>query len=90
MPLGGGLEKTFLLKLITLAGRYGRLPASFAVVDKAEVSEKIFASGGFADVRTGVYGGRPVAVRTLRVLLWSDMNKVRNVRNPRVIGRDTE
>jgi len=90
MPLDGGLEKTFLLTIIILAGLCGRLPSSFAVVDKAEVSEKILASGGFADVRTGVYGDRSVAVRTLRVSLWSDINKARNVRIPRVIGRDTE
>jgi len=76
--------------MTTLAGLHGRLPSSFAIVDKFEVSDKFLASGGFADVRTGVYENRPVAVKTLRVSLGSVMNKVRNVRSPRVIGRDNE
>ena len=81
-PLDGGLKKTFLLTMITLAGRHGRLPSSFAISDNVEVLDKILASGGFADVRPGVYGNRPVAVRTLRVSPGSDMNKIRNVRGP--------
>ena len=79
-PLDGGPKKTFLLTIITLAGQHGRLPSSFAMTDKVEVSDKFLASGGFADVKPGVYKNRPVAVRTLRVSSGSDMNKIRNVR----------
>jgi len=76
--------------MITLAGLHGRLPSSFAVVDKVKVLGKILASGGFADVRTGVYGGCPVAVMTLRVSPGSDTDRIRNVRGPHVIERGTE
>ena len=84
------LKNTFLLTMITLAGRHGRLPSSFTIVDKVEVSDKFPTSGGFADVGIGVYENRLVAVKTLRVSLGSGTNKVRNVRSPRVIGRGTE
>jgi len=88
--LDGRLKETFLFTMITLAGRRGRLPSSFAMMDKVEVSDKILPSGGFADVRTGVHEGLPVAVRALRVSPGSDMNKIRNVRSPPAIERDTK
>jgi hypothetical protein len=80
-PLDGGLKKTFLLTLITLAGRHGRFPSSLAITDKIEVSDTILASGGFADVKPGVYGDRRVAVKVLRVSPTSEMEKIRNVRS---------
>ena len=89
-PLDGGLKKIFLLTIITLAGRHGRLPSSFAITDKVEVSDKILASGGFADVRPGACGNRPVAVRTLRISPGGDMNKIRNVRGLLPLEGDTK
>lgn len=78
-PLDGKLKKTFLLTIITLAGRYGRFPGSLAITDQIEVSDKIIASGGFADVKYGVRRNHPVAVKVLRTPSGSDMEEVRKV-----------
>ena len=59
-PLDGGLKRTFPLVVIALAGRHGRFPSSFTITDDIEVSDKIFASDGFADVKSEVYEERPV------------------------------
>ena len=37
------------------------------ITEEIKVSDKVFASGGFADVRTGTYMGHLVAVKTLWV-----------------------
>jgi serine/threonine protein kinase len=63
-----------------LAGMHGRLPISMMVTDKVEISDRIRMSGGFADIRAGVYKTRPVAVKNLRVLPADDFNKIRKVR----------
>ena len=63
-----------------LAGRCGRLPDSVIIPEKIEVSNKILASGGFADVRCGRYMGHLVAVKTLRVAELDDFQKLREVR----------
>ena len=88
-PLDGGLKKAFLLTTIALAGRHGRFPSSFVVADQVEISNKILASGGFADVKPGVYENRPVAVRALRILPGSDIKKIRTVRSPLPLEVDT-
>ena len=44
-----------------------------------EVQKQIFASGGFADVRSGTYKGHLVAVKTLRVAEIDDLRKIRKV-----------
>jgi len=53
-----------------------------------EVSDTLFASSGFADVRSGTYMGRRVAVKTVRVAAKDDFLKIRKVsierRPPRV------
>ena len=49
------------------------------VTENIEVSDQILASGGFADIRTGKYMGRLVAVKTLRVPLQNDFLEVRKV-----------
>jgi len=49
------------------------------ITEEIEVSGEILASGGFADVRTGIYGGRFVAVKTLRVAKQDDSRKIRKV-----------
>ena len=63
-----------------LCGRIGHLPESYLLSDRFDVSDEIFASGGFADVRMGVLKGKSVAVKTLRVSLTDDKAKIRTVR----------
>ena len=62
-----------------LAGRHGRLPGSLVIADQVEVSEKIIASGGFADVKCGVCRNHLVAVKVLRTPSGGDMEKVHKV-----------
>ena len=49
------------------------------ITEKVEVSDKILASGGFADVRTGMYMKHPVAVKTMRVAEQDGFSKLRKV-----------
>jgi hypothetical protein len=44
-----------------------------------QVEERIFACGGFADVRKGKLGNRAVAVKTIRVAQDKDISKIRKV-----------
>ena len=53
--------------------------------EEIKVSEKILASGGFADVRTGMYKGHPVAVKTTRVMKQDNFLKIRKVRIHRIL-----
>ena len=47
--------------------------------EKIEVSDGILISGGFADVRFGRYMGNPVAVKTLKIAVQDDLQKIRKV-----------
>ena len=49
------------------------------ITEKIETSDKILASGGFADVRSGMYMGHLVAVKTLRVAKQDDLTAIRKV-----------
>lgn len=49
------------------------------IVGEIEVRKYIHASGGWADVRTGKYGGRLVALKSLRVSMQDDLQKIRKV-----------
>ena len=49
------------------------------ITDEIKVSDKIFPSGGYADVRIGTYEGRFVAVKTMRVAKQDDLLKIRKV-----------
>ena len=44
-----------------------------------DVSDEMFASGGFADVRSGTYLGHLVAVKTMRVTAQDVILKIRRV-----------
>ena len=44
-----------------------------------KVSDKVLASGGFADVRTGTYMGNLVAVKIVRVAEQDSLPKIRKV-----------
>ena len=49
------------------------------IAEKIEVEDEILASGGFSDVRGGIYKGHRVAVKTLRVASRDDVRKIRKV-----------
>lgn len=50
------------------------------MTEKIEASDETIGSGGFADVRSGRYMGRLVAVKTTRVGPWTNLQKIRKVR----------
>lgn len=62
-----------------LAAIHGQLPSSLTLAESLEVSGQVLVAGGFADIRTGEYMGRSVAVKTLRVPLQDDFSKIRKV-----------
>ena len=49
------------------------------ITERIEVSDEVFASGGFADIRRGTYMGHLVAVKTLRVAKQDDCLEIRKV-----------
>ena len=62
-----------------LSNRIGHLPESHLLSDKSDISRKVLAFGGFVGVRMGVFKGKNVAVKTLRVSLTDDKAKIRRV-----------
>ena len=62
-----------------LCGRIGHLPGSYLLSAKFDLSGMPCASGGFADVRMGVFKGKDVAVKSLRVSEVDDKAKIRKV-----------
>jgi hypothetical protein len=65
-----------------LCGRIGHLPESYLLSGgKINLSEMAYASGGFADVRMGVFKGKDVAVKSLRISPLDDKSKIRKVGN---------
>jgi len=73
-------EKQALFDMLRkLAGRHGLLPGHMRITEKVEVSDEILASGGFADLRSGSYGGHLVAMKTFRVSARDDFVKIRKV-----------
>ena len=73
-------KNAFLLTLRRLAERHDLLPDRMMIREKIEVSDKIVASGGFGDVRPGVYMGGSVAVKTVRIASRNNLQKIRKVR----------
>ena len=49
------------------------------IPEEIKVSDKVFASGGFADIRTGTYMEHLVAVKTMRVTEQDNILKIRKV-----------
>jgi hypothetical protein len=64
-----------------LAGNTGQLPDSYLIRKDGDykVEERIFACGGFADVRKGRLANRTVAVKTIRIAQDMDIFKIRKV-----------
>ena len=59
-----------------LCGRIGHLPGSYLLSTKFDLSGMPCASGGFADVRMGVFKGKDVSVKSLRVSEVDDKAKI--------------
>lgn len=77
--LGKNEMNSFFVTLRRLAESHGRLPDSMITADseKVETSDKVLASGGFADVKRGRSMGRFVAVKTVGVAAQDDFMKIR-------------
>ena len=67
------------MTLRRLAESHRQLPDSMIITEKIETSDMILASGGFADIRSGMYMGHLVAVKTMRVVMWDNLVKIRKV-----------
>ena len=63
-------------KFRQLCGRTGLLPASHIIPEKLiKTTEHPVASGGYGDVWEGIYNGRRVAIKALRVYKEADLGK---------------
>ena len=49
------------------------------ITKEIEVSDEVLAKGGFADIRSGMYMGHLVAVKTMRVAEEDGFAKIRKV-----------
>ena len=72
-------KQYFLVTLRRLAGSRGRLPDRMIITDEIKVSDVVSASGAFGEVRSGVYMGQPVAVKTARIVAKDNLQKIRKV-----------
>ena len=63
-------------------GKHARLPQSIIITGEIDFSGSghLSTSGGFADIKPGLYGGCAVAVKTLRVAETDNFEKIRKVR----------
>ena len=73
------LHNLAFVVLRRLCGRIGHLPESYLLSDKFDLSERPHASGGFADVRLGIFKGKDVAVKSLRISEVDDKTRIRKV-----------
>ena len=64
-----------------LCGKIGHLPESYLLSDEFDLSGLPRASGGFADIRTGVFRGETVVVKSLRIAEVDDKARIRKVRD---------
>ena len=74
------LHHLALVVLSKLCGKVEHLPESYLLSDKFDLSGIPRAFGGFSDVRIGVFKGKDVAVKSLRVS-GVDKERIRKVRN---------
>lgn len=63
------------------------MPESIVITDEKGLSTRgqPQVSGGFADVKTGKYKGRTVAVKTVRVATTDNFSKIRQVGGKRIL-----
>lgn len=76
------LRKFAFSVLRRLCGKMGHLPESYLLSDKFDLSVMPHASSGFADVRVGMFKGKEVAVKTLRVFDMDDKMRIHKVGHP--------
>ena len=62
-----------------LCGKIGYLPESYLLSDEFDLSGLPCASGGFADIRKGVFKGKTVVVKSLRIAEMDDKARIRKV-----------
>ena len=72
-------ERALLITLRTLSERHGLLPYRVRMKGGIEVSDEILGSGGFGDVKSGTYQGRPVAVKIMRISAKDNFPRIRKV-----------
>ena len=72
-------KQASLITLRRLTECHGLLPYRIRIRAEIEVCDEILGSGGFADVRSGKYNGRPVAVKIMRVSAKDDYGRMRKV-----------
>ena len=73
------LRKKALSTLCKICGRQALLPRALQIPPCYDRSDDPPYSGGYADVWMGEHQGRKVAVKVLRVLLTSDLDKITKV-----------
>jgi hypothetical protein len=64
-----------------LCGGIGHLPESYLLSDGFDLSRMPHAPGGFTDARMGVFKGKDVVAKTLRVSEVDDKARIRKVGN---------
>jgi hypothetical protein len=67
-----------------ICGRQAYLPKSLAIPLSYNPVEIPQSRGGYADMWKGVYRGREVAIKTIRIYQTSDWDQVRRVGGPQV------
>ena len=74
-------QQAFFSTVIELSGKHARLPGSMVITDEVNFStcRNSLIAGGFADIQPGNYRGRTVAVKTLRLSMKDDLEKIRKV-----------
>ena len=74
-------KSVFFGTLWELAGKHARLPGSMVITEEIDfsASNQHHTSGGFADIKPGKYKGCTVAVKTLRVAMADNFDKIRKV-----------
>jgi len=72
-------KQASFVALRELAGRHRLLPEHMKIAEKVSISDDTPIFGVFADVRYGMYEGRPVAVKAMRVTARDDFVEIRKV-----------
>ena len=65
-------------ELCKACSRHRIIPQSMQIPDCSEDSVEV-ECGGFANVSRGIYEGRQVAIKVVRMYLTSDMDSIRSV-----------
>jgi len=65
-------------KLCKTCGRHGVIPKSMQIPDCSNGSVEV-ECGGFANISRGMYEGRQVAIKVVRVYVTSDLDVIRSV-----------